>query len=287
MRRDGVPRLRDLVRSLHQKGKPVTVPWTGLGAYVKPRTGTLMAVAAAAGVGKSNFALDFAAHLAAPTLYVSLDTTLVDQGLRLTAKSTGQTIDEIQMGHDTDLEGWIERWEPVVENLGYPIRFVDISAGAKAIGEMVAAEAEYLGEPPLLTIVDNVSDLVEGEESGQEFARIFRELNHVAKEQNTFVMGLHHIRRKPPGNKRPCKKCGYGEDERDQGTEPVHMSDILYGGDRAVQYLLGLWAPSPGKLRVGVLKNRMGPSNPNGGLYVTLHADLARSRLEEDLGWAS
>jgi hypothetical protein len=275
--------MRDLVRALRQTGAPVFVPWPSLAGMVRPRAGNVAAVVGAPGVGKSTFALDWAEMSGRPSLYISLDTELVDHAVRLVARKTGTPIEQILEGHEKDVKDWIQRWQPVVEDLDHPIRFVDERMSARTVGEVVAAETEFWGEPPELTIVDDASGLLEAEESSQEYNRIFLDLKRVAREYDTFVVVLHHLRRKPAQPwRRPCRNCGAGNDEVDAGTLPVHASDILYAGDRKVSILLGLWRPRPDLLRVGILKNRMGPANPNGKMYVTLDADLSRAKIEED-----
>lgn len=270
--------MRDLARSLHLTGRPVPVPWPALGGLVRPRGQNLMLVLAAGGVGKSAFALEWAVSIGAPVLYVSLDTSLVDHGIRLISRSTGMRVDDVQRGHDVDPEAWAEKWGAQIRAFDYPVRFCDLTGSAREIRELVAAEAEYWGEAPLLTVVDNLGNLLEGEEGASEYRRILAELHRIAKEHDTLVMALHHTRRQPPK-----KRTGRDEDEEedDEGTKPVHLSDALYEGDKEAQYVLGLWRPEPNKLSVGVLKNRMGTASRSGKIRTTLRADLSRFAISQ------
>jgi hypothetical protein len=263
--------MRDLARSLRISGAAVPVPWPSVARLIKPRSGNLMVVLAAPGVGKSSFALSWAAQLRRPCLYLSLDTSLVDQAVRIIAIRTHKTVEEVQAGHDEDLEAWIGTWEPVVKELDYPVRFCELSMGVKQVDELVAAEVEYWGEPPAIVFVDNVGNLLEKEESASEYRRIFSGLHRTARERNTLVIALHHIKRKPQK----------ADDDEDPAQKPVHMSDGLYTGEQEVQFLLGLWRPHPNELTVAVLKNRMGPADPGGHLHTTLRADLARASLRD------
>lgn len=263
--------MRDLSRSLRSSGTPVPVPWKHLEALIHPRTKDFMVVGAHEGVGKSTFALDWLIETGIHSLYVSLDTTLADHAIRVIAMSSGHDIQTLVRSYDRNRDEWLDAWTPYLEGLPFKARFVDRSMGARTIGEVVIAETEYWGEPPLLTVVDNVGDLVEKEESAAEYGRIFRELHQVARENETCVMGLHHLRRKPPsvGQK----------DEDDPMLKPVHLHDFLYAGGRAVQFALGLWRPHSDTMRVGVLKNRMGPASSSGRLFAELGFDPAHARL--------
>lgn len=268
--------MRDLARSLHLSGRPVPVPWRQLGRYIKPRGQNLMVVLAAAGVGKSAFALQWATMLNHPSLYVSLDTALVDHAIRILARETGLTVGDITDGHDEDVEGWVQKWYEVLDDLPTKARFTDLTHTVRHVGELVRAETEYWGEPPALTIVDNLGDLLEEGESAAEYRRILLELKRVAVENDTLVVALHHLR------KRPSKaRSQDDDDEGDEGTQPVHVGDALYESDKHAKFVLGLWRPQPDRMAVGVLKNRMGPAARNGSLHVTLEANLERMRIEE------
>ncbi len=235
-----------------------------------------MTVLAAPGVGKSAFALEWAACLDKPSLYISLDTSLTDQAIRLLARSTGLTVEQVTEGHDQDLDTWASRWEAQVSSMPYRARFCDITQTTRTIGELISAEAEYLGEPPALTIIDNTFNLIEQEESAGEYERIFGELKKVAREFNTLVVCLHHLKR------RPSKPRGKQDEEEDsEATLPVHLTDGVYGCEKQSNFVLGLWRTHPTKLRVGVLKNRMGPASSTGTMHITLNADLRRMRIEQ------
>ena len=232
-----------------------------------------MVIGAHEGVGKSMLALAWAVQAEIPVLYVSLDTALVDHALRLIAMSAGHDIGALARAYDENRDEWLDTWTPYLEQLPYRTHFIDRSMGTRTIGEVVVAETEYWGEPPLLTIVDNIGDLVEKEESAPEYARIFRELKEVARDHETCVMGLHHLRRKPPTTGR--------NEEDDPTTKPVHLHELLYAGGRNVQFALGLWRPESDVMRVGVLKNRMGPASAAGRLFTELRFNPARATFEE------
>lgn len=270
--------MRDLARAARLSGRPVPVPWPALAEYIRPRGQNLMLVLAAGGVGKSAFALEWAYRIGVPAVYVSLDTSLVDHGIRLVSKTTGMPIDQVSAGHDEDPEGWGARVGSQLLDLDSPLRFTDLANTAREVGEVVTAETEYWGDTPILTIVDNLQNLLEQEEGAAEYRRILRDLHRVAKEHDTLVMALHHLRRQPP-KRRSDKDDDDLED--DPGAKPVHLDDALYEGDKEAQFVLGLWRPQWNRMHVGILKNRMGPASRAGSLWAPLYCDLKRMEISE------
>lgn len=261
--------MRDLARSLHLGGQPIEVPWPGLGFYIKPRTESLLLVLAAGGVGKSAFALEWAAAIQAPTLYVSLDTALSDHAIRLIARNTGEKVQDIEQGHDEDPAAWAGAWGAYLDGLDHRVRFADSTYDIDDIDDLVLAETEFLGQAPAMVIVDNLMNVV-AEESASEYRNALSALKRVAKKHNTMVMALHHLR-KPPARKR--------EEDEDPTALPVRLTDALYEGDKEAKYVLGLWKSAYNKLAVAVLKNRMGPASPSGQLHTSLTVDLARFQI--------
>lgn len=255
------------------------VPWSNLAFHLKPRAGNLMLVAAAAGVGKSMLASNWMVGIVEqglPCLYVSLDTSLDDQAVRFLSLTQRKTTAEIEQGRDDDHEAWVAAWSGVLSE--YPhkrrLRFTDRPSTIRHIEECIVAETELAGRPPAMTVVDNVADLLEEEESAAEYHRIFGGLRRVARNTQTLVMALHHLRRKP---------ARFGATEQDQGTKPVMKTDVLYGGDREAQYLLGLYRARPDVLTVSILKNRMGRADASSNLNVRLKADYEKGAVREDV----
>jgi len=233
-----------------------------------------MVAIAAEGVGKSVFAMNWALKIPDPVLYITLDTSLTDQAIRVAAYHTGDTIQEVMRGHD-DVQSWADKWEPILEEVHSRTRFFDHEFQAKLIDELVESETEYWGIPPLMTVVDNLGNLVE-EESAQDYQKVLNHLHTAAKRHQTFMLALHHLRRKPAANKKDR------EDEIDDpGIASVHSDDILYAGGRNANFVLGLSKPEPNRMRVNVLKNRMGIASAAGKVSTHLNFDGARMRLDD------
>ena len=227
-----------------------------------------MIVQAAPGVGKSTFALEWGVHLSNPSrpggplpvLYLSLDTALQDQAARLVARWLGKPLTEVQ-SNLAEYVNWLSTQR-------LPFRFSDVQMVADEVRELVEAERLWFGRYPKLIVVDNAGDLIPGEESRQEYARVFNILANVARDTGAVVMALHHIKR--------------GDEELTSGRRAPGMGAGMYAGEGKANILLGLWRPSDGYMNVSVVKNRMGQANPAGRLYVTLRCDLGLASVWEE-----
>ena len=219
-------------------------------------------VLGAPGGGKSTLALEWVDSCGLPCLYISLDTPLVDQAVRYIARHTGVPTEQI--------EEWpVERQQAELQKIESRVRFFGLSIRAHSVQEVIRSETEYWGEPPAIVIVDNMKNLLEKEESAAEYERLLGELHTAARDTNSFVMVLHHVIRPK-------------RDEKDKVlTRPLTLTDGMYAGERDVSWLLGLWRPQDDRLRVAVLKNRMGRADPVGGLNVTFDFQGALARVKE------
>jgi hypothetical protein len=262
--------MRDLARSLLHTGEPVPVPWPSVGRYLKPRTQSVLVVLAASGVGKSTLALDWVLEHPNPSLYCSFDTALVDHAIRVIARNTNLTTEEIEKGQEQDPAEWAHRYQGYLESLHHKVRFFDQNVKPETIGELVAAETEYWGEAPKLVVVDNLKNLVAAE-SAAEYRQIVGELLRIAKEHHVLIVALHHLRKKPAKE----------DDEEDDGTKPVRLRDSLYPVDQDAKYVIGLWREQPWELSISILKNRMGRADANARLRTELIVDLEKSQVKD------
>jgi len=249
-----------LTRALRSAHNTVPVPWPTLAEIITPRPGGHTVIAAAPGRGKSTLALVWAMEIAPePVLYVSIDTSMRDQAIRVASRLSGHPVAAIE----DDLpffSNWLDE-QPMLN-----VRFVDDARDFEELGEIVEAECEFWGEPPRLTIVDNIGDMVT-DESSAEYNSAFRELGRIAKRHDTHVLALHHLNRGPAAD----------------GDKSPTMRSLNYAGERKAEAILGLWSPdgSSEKMNVSVIKNRMGPANPTGKLFSALDLDLTRVQITD------
>ena len=245
-----------LSRALRFGGSTLPVPWQSLSEMIEPEPGFLVIVLAAPGVGKSLLGLTWAYGTGRPSLIVSLDTDLRSQALRVVAMLRDLEVDHVK-GNPEQHSQWLARQR-------LPVRWSDVPIAAEQLPALLEAEEEWGGDIPSLVLVDTVGDLVK-EESYEEYVHTFSELHKTAKRYKTVVVALHHLKR------------GSAYD----GTKPVNLNESLYSGDKQAEIVLGLWRPKDDEIRVGVLKNRMGPADRNGGYFATLACNLARAQIRE------
>lgn len=242
--------MRSLIRHLRREYKAIPVPWESLAGVVRPGPRHLMVVIAAPGVGKSALSLSWALR-SKPALFFSWDTDLRTQGLRIIASLKDRTIREVEQD--------LPREIPWLESQDLPVRFVEQYMDIDEMEEVIRAEREYWGQPPALTVIDNLRNLVR-EESVESFSGTLTQLQKIARRQDTAVMVLHHVKRGPSAN----------------GDVRPRTSDGLYAGERDAEFVLGLWREHD-RFFISVLKNRLGPD----GQDVRLEADLERMRFTE------
>lgn len=245
--------MKPLVRRLTHRGEPVPLPWPSLADHLTPERGQLHLLIGAPGVGKSTWALEYALHLAKkdePVLYLSLDTPVADQAARLVANLRGHQVSVVKQT--------IYGQAAWLANQDLPIRFSDVGMGPEDLDELIDAEVQWFGREPVLMIVDNAGDLVEGEDDPAKFSMVFRTLRDIALRRSMVVLALNHIKRGPgaDGDKRPS------------------MADSLYAGERPASSVMGVWLPAPGKVAVSVLKHRHGDR-----VEVVLPANLSMARI--------
>lgn len=251
--------MRVLGRALQQRGDPIPIPWPEVA--IRPTPGDVVLITAGPGAGKSTIALNWVTYLAEkghPVVYISTDTSYSDQAMRTGALLTGALVDDIAKKLD-----WWSAWLHEQDEL--PIRWSQLSMVAADIPDFMKAEIEFLGETPILVVVDVLTDMLgPAEETVGEIRRIVREWKKAAKRFQTTVIVLHHI-----------KRGGAVAN----GTSKVTLQDGLYGGEQDATHVLGIWRPASETLTVATLKNRMGLANADGFLQVDLRADYPHARI--------
>lgn len=200
------------------------------------------------------FAATWAYRIELPSLYVSLDTDLRSQALRVVAMLRNLPVDEVKANPDR-FSAWLAKQQ-------HPVRWSASPISVDELDQLVLAETEFLGEVPSLVVIDSVADLVR-EESYEEYVHVFAGLRKTAKKFKCVILALHHL------------KTGTEFD----GTKRVSLNDTLFSGQRQPEIVLGICRPTPDDMRVGVLKNRMGAADRLCGYYAELGCDMSRAQL--------
>lgn len=202
------------------------------------------------------WALNLAYGSRVPTLYVTLDTPLVTQATRSWALLGKGAVDEVELRP----RRWMlrSRRHPHLDH----VQWSDTPMSPDELPDLCSALVEYWGESPRLVIVDNVGDLA-SERTYEGFTHAFAMLKRVAHKTRSTVVSLHHATKK------------------NDPDEPVYLNDVEYAGDKQPDVVLGMYAPTPRRIRVEILKSRLGKARPDGSLSVDLKVDFARARVME------
>lgn len=224
------------------------------------RRGEVTLVAGQPGAGKSTLALALSVRAKVPTLYVSADTHAHTMSLRLIAMltNTDQSIVEPLMGENPE-------WAEDILALAGHIRWCfDSAPSVKAIEDEIAAHIELMGVPPELVVIDNLSDCVsnDGDEWGG-YRALLRDFKWLSREHGTSFIVLHHTSEAAQGN--PC---------------PPRFS-IQGKVAQTPAVILTVSNDQPGFLAVCPVKNRYGPSSPQGSDATWLSYNPAAMQLSD------
>lgn len=242
-----------LERTIQDQGRALHLPWPSLGEYVDLQPGTTINVFSAPGVGKSMWALNLAYSIPAPVLYVNLDTPLIVQAVRVWAHIGGATIHEVKENPRRYM--YKARWHP-----NGNVHWSDVHMKIEQLSDLTFAIEEYAGMKPQVVILDSMGNVVPAW-TYEGFTQAFETMKDVAKQDHSTVISIHHAQKVKRANK------------------PVYLSDVEYAGGKQPDIVLGMYKPSPRFLRVEILKNRLGESDPSGRLYVDLRVDYQRARV--------
>lgn len=236
----------------------VGVPWANLSQVIDPHAGNLIVCLGAPGQGKSAFALNWALKLKVPTLLLSLDTDITTQAVRTASLLSGTSM--------ADIKDNAPAWAEYVERMAYRARTYDLMMQPKELANLVKAETEFWGKPPALTVVDNVSNMIQ-EGGYEEYRAVFTDLHRVARITETCILALHHIK-------------------RGGGSGPLGLFAGQYSGEQEAEMVLGLWSPQPtpysqNVLNISIDKNRSGQAAPDGSFFVSMQFDKSTMSIKE------
>lgn len=250
--------MRPLSRTSTQgRGEVLPTPFMGLEDICEIRQGDAVTVLGAPGSNKSNLLLNWCLRTGVPTIYGSFDTPITDMTARSLAILSGDSIDEVFAGMgkgryakyaDECLTTWFTDDERCLE----PDR-----EGLTGLDDLAMAMEEFLGEPPKIIVLDNVSDTAP-EVHHVALQQAFKQARNVAARLNCTVFALHHVRRGEEG------------EDKDPSTKPITLTDGVGAGERDASVVLGLWKPRYGHgevIRIAQLKSKRKAANPAGGLF--------------------
>lgn len=243
--------MKSLARAMKEMGEPFPFPYP---LPVDLRKGDLVMLLAAPKVGKSNLAVDWSCKVAGggrPVLYITTDTRVSEQAVRVAANLSGETKDTVK----ADLDYW-SGW---LTGVGYPLRWSAADITERHVMDLLEAERQYWGEYPEFVVVDVAFDLLEGEEGPGTARSVFRRLHAAAQRTGAVILALHHVK---------------GGDAAD-GNQWVGMSDALYRVERVPEIILTAWRAATNVMALHLAKNRSGED----GKTANLHVDWSRAKV--------
>lgn len=254
--------MRSLARSIRRPdkgGDPLPSVYRTFEARgVLLRRGEVTMVAAPPGAGKSSLGVDLAAKIGRPTLYFSADSTELTMASRLAAQLTGRLLFDVEQQILQDPE-WAGRLLRGMDHIRWSF---DSSPTFDDIGGEMEAFEEVWGEPPHLTVIDNVTDVAD--DSGDEFSTlrfVMKGLKFLARTSNSCVLALHHTSEAVESNPCPPRRAVHGKINQ--------MPAVIL----TIGPAQGAYMP------LCSVKNRQGPADPTGQNAFWLHYDPAVMRL--------
>ena len=242
-------------------GEPIPMPWPQLNNTLKLHTKELCLVAGAPGAGKSVFALNVAMSLDMPVLYIAQDS----------APSVLSRIAALALGAEI---GWVydqlrddDKKHHIISDLkdAYPDLYIHAGAlTVEGLDSRLEAMTELLGIAPPLIIIDNLIDTIVPGYTHTDmgfYSSSLNEFKRISLERNVCIMALHHVTR----------RGGEYTNPHGLGTRALMMTDLLYSGEREAEHVLGVYhTQTKDQMKIQVLKQRDGDSDPEGGLEVGL-----------------
>jgi hypothetical protein len=214
--------------------------------------------------GKSFLALWYAIKAQIPTLYISADTDQATTIYRAIAMLTGEKVDDIE---ETFEQGLDAAYTPELERISNMRFTFEPSPTLEDINLEVLAFEEMWGEPPRIIIVDNLMNVVHGEGNGlSEMQEISQFLHHLARKSGAAVLILHHA----------------SENESKAAYPPPRKAVLQKVSQLPEVIITTALIPEENLFRIAVVKNRSGPHDPTGQVYVSLYVIPERMQLMAD-----
>lgn len=222
------------------------------------RVGEVSMICGRPSTGKSMVALNIAYRAQVSTLYVSADSHMATQSIRLMSLMTNRPQNELE---SMLIDAKQEASDMLRSQSNIRWSFLS-SPTADQILEMIEAHIEMWSEPPLLLIVDNLTDVLreEGDEWGKKF---LLEMKYLAREYEMAVCILHHMSL-----------------SKSHAPDTVPPMEAIQGKTAETPALiLSVTTSDNGWLGIGAIKNRYGSMNAHGEVVDWLPYDPATARV--------
>lgn len=226
------------------------------------RRGEVNLIAGQPASGKSTLAMALAVRAKVPTLYVSADTHAHTMSMRLIAMLTGATQDQVEAAMESD-RTWAAE---ILERADYLTWSFDSAPSVQTVEDELLAHIELNGVPPMLTVIDNLTDMMgnDGSDEWSGMRSMMKDFKFLAREYDTAFLVLHHT----------------GDDYLPPDTCPPRWK-LMGKVAQTPAMVLTVAQSDAGFLGVCPVKNRYGPSCPSGTEPTWLAYDPAAMQVNE------
>lgn len=234
------------------------------------RRGQVSLVAAAAGGGKSAFALYQITRLAydeftpVPSLYFSADCDQLQVAITILAGVMNKTLPEIEELLDLKDSETMERLEACTSHIWWSFAS---SPSIKDIVDELDAYAFVYGEYPHHVVVDNLLDVVGEADTNVRLANTMLELNEIARTKGCHVLVLAHVLK--------AQEKQFGSKYSD-GLIPIPRSGIMGVVDQKATLMLTLYRESATVMGVCMVKSRSGDARADASIRRSMGWDPSR-----------
>jgi hypothetical protein len=244
--------------------KPLPAPYRAFEraqALLYPGAVTLLA--GGPGSMKTITSLNFVNQLRVPTMYISNDSTqftIIDRVFSLLTGSESVSNKSILNNEPERAAKALKAWEKVQFDFDSKPSIEDMVVNCEAFYEIH-------GNYPKLMVLDILMNVDHEGVAEQNYWRLMPELKEMASDMKMALLGVHHTSESAKGE--PCPP----------------MSSIM-GKANQLPELIITQAPirkAEGKMSIAyaVVKNRNGPSSPDGKMYFELPVFPSRFKIEE------
>jgi len=234
--------------------------WPALAARgISFRVGEVSMIAGRPSTGKSMVALNLAYRAKVPTLYVSADSHMATQSIRLMSIITGKDQKEMEELLTTDRK----RASDLLRSEPHLRWDWTSNPRAELIEELVEAHAEMFSNGPTMLIVDNLTDVMRdpGDEWGKQF---LLDMKFLARKWELAAVILHHMSLSRP---------------HQPGTVPP--LEAIQGKTAETPALVLSVTTQDGWLGIGAVKNRYGLMDSHGQTFDWFAYEPARAWIGE------
>lgn len=223
--------------------------------------GEVVMLAGPSGAGKTILALDAVIKMRVPALYMSADSNQETMQIRAAANLSGHPSSDIRAMRDMGL--FNEEYSPYLARLPVRFQFEPSDPSVEDIALAMEAYQDIEGVFPTILVIDNLTNIAgDSDDEWSGLRKTIKELHWLARKTGTCVLVLHHTSEADPKwLMSPAPKNAI----KGKITEyPSTIMTVVYNG---------------GLVRLAVVKNRHGESDPMARDPIAMSADFSRCRV--------